>query len=270
MADIASKIHEIYSLEQLSAGKTAVHRLHPGAKLLVTAVYIVCVVSFDRYALSRLLPYIFYPVLLMALGEIPWGIVLRRVLLALPFVVFAGVTNVIFDREAALLLFGITVSQGVISCLSIVFRTVLTVSSILILVAVTPFPSLTSQLRRVHIPEVLVMLFEMTYRYIGTLLQEASDMYVAYGLRHTHHKGLEMKHMGSFVGCLLLRSFDRAERVYAAMKCRGYGRAGFRHHTHGWKGSDYLFALGVSALLVLPRFFDLPAIFTQWIGRYLL
>lgn len=31
-----------------------------------------------------------------------------------------------------------------------------------------------------------------------------------------------MKDMGIFVGQLLLKSFDRAESIYVAMKCRGY------------------------------------------------
>ena len=92
----------------------------------------------------------------------------------------------------------------------------------LLLVAVTPFTQLTGQLRRMHVPEIFVTLFEMIYRYIGVLLEEASSMYTAYMLRSTEYKGLQMRHMGSFVGQMLIRSFDRADRVFAAMKCRGY------------------------------------------------
>lgn len=44
----------------------------------------------------------------------------------------------------------------------------------------------------------------------------------AYHLRSLKQNGLEMRHMGSFTGQLLLRSIDRAERVYAAMQCRGF------------------------------------------------
>ncbi len=62
-------------------------------------------------------------------------------------------------------------------------------------------------------PDIFVTLFEMTYRYIAVLMGEASSMYTAYMLRSTERKGLQMRHMGSFVGQLFIRSYDRAERV---------------------------------------------------------
>lgn len=268
-ADIKSKIREIYSLEQLSGNHSVIHRLHPGAKLLVTMVYIVTVVSFDRYAFSRLAPYLFYPFILMALSETPWSMVFKRVLLALPFVVLAGVSNIIFDTDPAIALGSLVISRGVLSCLSIVFRTFLCVTAVLILVAVTPFAHLSGQLRRIHIPELFILLFEMTYRYIGTLLEETSSMYMAYQLRHTHKKGLEMKHMGSFVGQLLLRSFDRAERVYAAMKCRGYGKGGSEHRIQEWCSKDFIFVLSACVPCVLFRFINIFELFNQMMGRWL-
>ena len=56
MAAMASKISELYSLEQLSALDTPIHHIHPLAKLLGTAVYLLCIVSFDRYAFFFLFP----------------------------------------------------------------------------------------------------------------------------------------------------------------------------------------------------------------------
>ena len=78
MAAMASKISELYSLEQLSALDTPIHHIHPLAKLLGTAVYLLCIVSFDRYAFSRLLPYLFYPAVLMSLADVPYGMIARR------------------------------------------------------------------------------------------------------------------------------------------------------------------------------------------------
>ncbi len=268
-ADIRSKIQEIYSLEQLSGKNTVIHQLHPGAKILTTLIYIVTVVSFDRYTFGRLVPYLFYPFIIMALAEIPWNMVAKRVLLALPFVVLAGVSNIIFDTAPAITLGRLTVSQGVLSCFAIVFRTFLCVTAVLILVAVTPFAHISGQLRRIHIPEIFILLFEMTYRYIGTLLEETSSMYMAYQLRHTHQKGLEMKHMGSFVGQLLLRSFDRAERIYAAMKCRGYGNSEREHSIPHWSSGDYAFVLIVCLPCILFRAFNITDIINQVIGRWL-
>lgn len=257
MADMRGAMREIYALEQLAAGKSVVHRLHPGAKLLVTFVYIVTVVSFDRNQLTPLAPFFFYPAIMVSLSDTPWGMTMKRVALALPFVALAGISNIIFDRAPAMMLGNVAVSVGVISCLSILLRTLLTVTALVLLIAVTPFADLTVELRRCRVPEMLITLFEMTYRYIGVLLGETSSMSTAYSLRHTNARGIEMRHMGSFVGSLLLRCFDRANRIYSAMKCRGYGLPYQKPAVRPWKSADYGFAIICCALFLVLRFVKL-------------
>jgi len=222
LSDISARIHEIRALENLASGRTAIHRLHPLTKLVSAIVFIVLVVSFGRYDFARLAPYLFYPFVMMALAELPYKLLLARVLIALPFCLFAGISNVIFDKAAAFDIGGVTVSLGVLSLATILLKMYLCVMAALLLVATTPFIELTAQLRRLHVPMVFVMVFEMTFRYIGVLLEEAHSMTTAYKLRSGNKKAIEMRHMGSFAGQLLLRGFDRAERVHAAMRCRGY------------------------------------------------
>ncbi|MCL1810337.1 MAG: cobalt ECF transporter T component CbiQ [Clostridiales bacterium] len=222
MSDISARVHELRSLENLSAGQTAVHRLHPLTKLLSAIAVIVLVVSFGRYDFSRLAPYMFYPFVMMALAELPYKLLLSRVLIALPFCLFAGLSNAVLDRAAAFSIGGFSVSFGMLSLATILLKMYLCVMAALILVATTPFFELTAQLRRLHAPMVFVMIFETTFRYISVLLEEAHSMATAYKLRSGNKKALEMRHMGSFAGHLFIRGFDRAERVHAAMRCRGY------------------------------------------------
>jgi cobalt/nickel transport system permease protein len=222
MSDISARIHDLKTLESLSTGKTAVHRLHPLAKLLSAFLYITLVASFGRYEFARLTPYLFYPFVMMALAELPYRLLLSRVLIALPFCLFAGIINAIIDRGTALIIGGVTVSFGVLSLATILLKTYLCVMAALLLIATTPFTELTAQLRRLHVPKVFVMVFEMTYRYIGVVFEEVSSMTTAYRLRSGNRKSLEMKHMGSFAGQILLRGLDRAQRVQAAMCSRGY------------------------------------------------
>jgi len=219
-----NRIHDIYALEDLANGTTSIHKLNPSVKLITSLVFIITVVSFGRYDFGRLIPLIFYPTILMALSETPYSMLLKRFLAALPFCLFAAVTNIIFDTTTAFTISGATVSYGVISFFSILFKAYLCVMAVLILVSVTPFSEITRSMRRFRVPGVFVVMFEMTYRYIGVLLSEAHSMYLAYTIRGgaAVKKGIRMKDMGSFVGQLLLRSFDRAERIYNAMKCRGY------------------------------------------------
>ena len=261
-----NKIYELYALEQLSGGNTAVHRLHPMVKLLSTTVFIITVVSFDRYSLGGLAPYIFYPMLLMALSETPYSMLLKRFLIALPFCLFAGISNAIFDRTIAFELGNIAVTGGVVSFFAILLRAYLCVMAVLILVSVTPFSELSKEMRRLRIPNIFIVIFEMTYRYIGVLLDEAYSMYVAYSLRSANKKGIEMRDMGGFIGQLLLRSVDRADRIYTAMKCRGYAVHGFPADKKRLTQKDIAFFAVTCLLIIAFRFIDTNALFVRIFG----
>jgi len=249
-------IQELYALEQLAGGKTCVHRLHPTVKLLATAVFIITVVSFDRYSFVRLVPYIFYPTLMMALSETPYAMLLKRFLIALPFCLFAGISNVLFDRAIDFTIGPVAVSYGMVSLFTILFRVYLCVMAVLLLVSVTPLAQITGSMRRLKIPHIFIIVFEMTYRYIGVLFTEAYAMYTAYSLRNNNAKGIEMRDMGSFAGQLLIRSFDRADRVYNAMKCRGYALHSAPQSAGKLKKDDVGFFASVSMLCVIFRIVD--------------
>ncbi|MEA4884538.1 MAG: cobalt ECF transporter T component CbiQ [Clostridia bacterium] len=270
MASIQSKVSEIYSLEQLSGKHTCVHALHPSVKIASTFVFIVTVASLGKYDFERLAPYAFYPAIMMALAEIPYSLMLKRAMLAMPFCLFVGLSNVVLDRAPMLILYGVVVSRGIVFLFTLVFRTLLCVVGVLILVSVTPFTELTAQMRRMKTPQLFMTLLEMTYRYVGALIEEATSMYTAYQLRGNSDKGLQMKHMGSFVGQLLLRSFDRAERVYSAMKCRGYALKDGCVISAPMKTADYCFLAITCGLSLLLRFVNIPGGLSRWIGTVLL
>lgn len=257
-----NKTHELYALEQLSGGNTVIHRLHPTVKLITSAVFIVTVVSFDRYAFGRLIPYLFYPMLLMGFSETPYFMLLKRFLIALPFGLFAGVTNIIFNPTPAFVIGSVTVSYGVISFFVILLRTYLCVMGVLLLVSVTPFSQLTKAMYQLKTPGIFITMFEMTYRYIGVLFDEMHSMYIAYSLRSVSIKGIEIRNMGSFVGQLLLRSFDRADRIYNAMKCRGYALRAFPQSNRRLMHKDIAYCVIVSSVCIFFRFVDPNPLFT--------
>jgi cobalt/nickel transport system permease protein len=263
---VKNKIHELYALEQLAAGNTCIHRLHPLVKLLATAVFILTVVSFDRFSLGRLIPFIFYPALIMALSQTPYSKLNKRFLIALPFCLFAGISNIIFDRAAAFTIGGITVSWGIVSFAVILFRTYLCVMAVLILVSVTPLSDLANELRRLRLPAIFIIMFELTYRYIGVLLNEAYSMSIAYFLRSPNRKGIEIRDMGSFAGQLLIRSFDRAERVYNAMKCRGFSPGYTLQNKPTPRIKDFIFLCTVCLLCVIFRFVDVNGFLAKIMG----
>lgn len=242
-------------------GKSPVHRLHPAVKLSTTIAYILTVLSFPSRDISGLMAFIFYPAIVMPLAGVPYRSLFGRLALALPFSVFGGVSNLFLLRDAAFTLGTFTVTFGMLSFVSIMQKTLFSVLSVLILAATTPFADITRQLTSVGMPNIICLQFVMTYRYLSSLISETYAMFTAYTLRSPNARMIKMKDMGSFLGQLVLRSFDRAERVYQAMKCRGFqgtyrGRGDFVFHSMDLAYS----AVFLSALSAL-RFFNLSLFF---------
>lgn len=256
IANIKSKIVDIYMLEQLCNGNTFVHRLHPMVKLLTTVFFIIMVVSVNREDFRILTLYLFYPFVLMAVSETPYHYLLKQFALVLPLSALLGFSNIIFDTETALLIGPIELSYGVVSFFTIILKTYLTVMAALILVSTTSLQDLSNQMLRMRVPAIIIMLITMIYRYIDILLNETSIMLTAYLLRSPREKGIKISHMGSFVGQLLLRSIDRAERVYFAMKCRGYQGAVSYDSKRSLNIADYMYCVLVCSLALIFRFVD--------------
>jgi cobalt/nickel transport system permease protein len=275
MSGITEKVSQIYSFEEYAARDLEVNRINPIVKIGLVFLFICVIVSFSRYQFFELVPYIFFPMILLAVAELPAGMFLKRTSIVIPFCLFAGISNVIIEQSPAFMIGSFNVSFGLLSLVTIIFKAMLCVAAVLFLVGTTPFTQLSAALRRMHIPQIVITLFEMTYRYIGTLAEETSNMYTAYLLRSQRAKGIRMKDMGSFVGQLLIRSSDRAERVYAAMKLRGYGMSGggasaglTRGSALKMTGRDWAILFIMAALILLPRFVSIPALYMQFVERF--
>lgn len=269
--DFYRKAGEIGGLETLASGDSPIHRLHPGVKILTTLVYIGTVLSFPAGNLSGLGIFILYPAALMSLSGTPWKPLLVRFLPSLPFALMGGVSNLIILKERVFYIGSFPVTAGMLSFLSILYRTFLAVLAALILIATTPFPDLVRQLGRMGAPRIFCLQTTITWRYLGLLISETGAMYTAYLLRSGGQKGIGMRNMGSFLGLLLARSFDRAERVYWAMKGRGFDGAGDTGAARAVHPPEWLFAFALCGAMVFFRLFNagnfLGGIITEFISR---
>ena len=79
-------------------------------------------------------------------------------------------------------------------------------------------------LQHLKVPKILVQMLLFTYRYTFVFIEEMRRMQVAMKVRGFVMKSdiKTLKVMGDFVGTLLVRSFERSERVYKAMLSKGY------------------------------------------------
>ncbi len=262
MQKAAGAIGEMLALEELASGDTVIHRLHPLSKLIVTLIYVATVVSVNRLDFFTLSLFFFYPAVLLALSETPVRAVIKRIWVALPFVLFAGLSNILFERDTHLVAFGISVSRGMASFAVLLEKTVLTVGAVLILMATTRMTQILSCLRRLGMPKILITILLLCLRYLSLLMGEADRMVRAYHLRSVKFRGIRMKDMGSFVGQLLLRSINKAEHVFSAMKLRGFDGSFAIMNTGRMDIKSLCYAASVSALILLARFISALGFFS--------
>jgi cobalt/nickel transport system permease protein len=227
-------------------------------KLLTTLVFIVAVVSFGKYEITGLLPFVIYPVVLMAVGNLPAGYLAKKILLAAPFAFFIGIFNPLLDRAVLVHLGPIGLSGGWISFTSIMLRFTLTVAAALILIAGTGLNAVCLALDKLGAPRGFVTQLMFLYRYIFVLTDEALRLVRARSLRSFQGRGLGLRVFSSMVGQLLLRTLDRARRIHLAMLSRGFAGKIHLNRPLRLRLQDVAFLLGWSALFVLLRWINIP------------
>ena len=257
MANIDGAFLDFKFLDRLATGDTAVHRLDPRAKVLATIIFIVTVVSFGKYDLSALFPYFIFPAVMISVGNLPARYIIKKVLLLTPFVLLIGIFNPVFDREVLVRLGPLGISGGWVSCASIVVRTMLTLGAALVLVGVTGFPAICGALERMGMPNAFAVQLLFLYRYIFVLTEVGARTSRARDLRTFGKKGLGIKAFGSLVGHLLLRTWQRAERIHMAMLARGFNGQFQARRESRFGGREILFVLGWSTLFITMRFLNL-------------
>ena len=265
MAAIDTALVSIGGLNELASQNTCIHRLDPRTKLIATVMFIITVVSFDKYAVSALLPLVLYPVTMSALGNIPGRSITRKLLIASPFAVMIGIFNPFLDRQVLMHLGGLPISGGLISFASIVVRFILTVSAALLLVAVTGFEAVCLALERLKVPRVFVVQLLFMYRYLFVLVEEGLRIRRAYAMRSPGSTGVDLRVYGSLAGHLLLRTLNRAQRIHQAMLCRGFD--GRIRLVRSFKATlaDVLFVLAWGLFFVLVRRYNIPVLLGSWL-----
>lgn len=273
MNKINSALHEMEHVSQMAEQDQWMNRIHPLVKFLLTLMYMITVVSFDKYHLAGICSMAVYPLMIFLLGDISFGEALHRLRIVLPVVCIVGIFNPFFDREIVTYLgvpaflgellhltpkdagYVIGISGGVLSMLSLMVKGILTVLASYLLIVTTTIDKICYAMRMLHIPRAIVTQIMLIYRYVTVLLRETGRVIQAYELRSPGQKGIRIDAWGSLVGMLLLRSMDRADDVYASMCLRGFHGEFPAGAKIRMRGSDLVFLAVWAALFVLFRIF---------------
>jgi cobalt/nickel transport system permease protein len=171
--------------------------------ILITLVILV----FSRIPFSYVINRLKYP-----------GIFLLVIAVVLPL--FTG-TNVIAQLGPLAIRL-----EGTLELILIVVKFVCILTLALVLFSSAPVLVNIKAMRAMHLPPLLADIALLTYRYIFEIGNDLKKMETAMRLRNFKAGRLSFTGLGvlsSLAGTLLVRSYERSERIYKAMILRGYG-----------------------------------------------
>jgi cobalt/nickel transport system permease protein len=231
-------------MEAFASGDSWVHHLDPRVKIFLTLVFSVIVAlnnNLHATALSLILP-----VLLIICAQLQARLVLARLAIANGFIVFIWMfLPVTTEGETVYTLGPLSIQwEGLLQALLITLKSNSIILMVMALLGTSPIFTLVHAMSHLGIPDKLVHLFFFCFRYIHVIQAEYHRLHNAMKMRgfkprtdmHTYRS------YAYLVGMLLVRSFDRAQRILQAMKCRGFSGKFYILHHYEMKTRDYAFA----------------------------
>jgi cobalt/nickel transport system permease protein len=232
------------NIDPLSVGDSPVHRIDPRVRLTAAAGFsVVAAVSHSIPALAGALA---VASALASLARLRPAHVAARLSVVNGLVACIWILVPFTTPGEALFRVGPFAASraGVDLALLITLKTNAIVLCFMALVATMAPALLGHALHRLQVPDKLVLLFLLAYRYIFVLEHEYQRLVRAARIRgfrpgtnvHTYRT------YAYLVGMLFVRAAERAERVHWAMRCRGFRRKFYCLQEFRAGGRDVLFA----------------------------
>ncbi len=243
--------------EDFSEGNSFLHRADPRVKILLTVLY-TCIISVQNNLTISLLG-IFLPFCLLFFTRIRFKSILKRFLIVYIFVGILWIVLPLSGKGDPIFYIGPVkiFKEGLEKALLITVKFSAILFFIVGFISTTTVTNLFHALSHLKFPPKLSHLALLTYRYIHVLFMEFGKLKNAIIVRgfkprtnlHTYRT------YAYLVGMLLVRSYNRAERVYRAMLCRGFeGKFYLLDHFY-LKKSDIVLAISVSSYILFIIFF---------------
>jgi cobalt/nickel transport system permease protein len=197
-------------LDRHSRLGSPVHRL-PAALKLCAALALVCITSTaPRDAVAWFAGVAVLLSVVAAASRVPPRFLLTRLLLLEPFVLGVAVLSLFQPGGGRIFT-------------ALLIKSTLCLFTMILLASTTPFAEILRVLRRLRVPPLLVTTLALLYRYLFVLVDEARRMQRARaGRTFRRSRRQSWRMLGTLAGELLVRSTERAERIYAAMCARGW------------------------------------------------
>ena len=251
-------------LDRYSNLDSFIHRLDPRTKFIITLVFILAVISTPPIRWQVFALYFFFMAALLLLSKLPIFYVLKRSLVVMPFVLMIAIfIPFIKEGEVAgsynIWLWQVSVTYTGLQVLwNVLIKAWLSILSLIWLTSTTKLPNLLKGLEQLGMPKVMVMILSFMYRYIFVVVDEVMRMRQARDSRDFGGKRLwQLRTIGNLIGTLFIRSYERGERVYAAMLARGFDGHSRTLDQLNFSQADAYFGISFSLVLILTSVVNL-------------
>lgn len=214
----AGHSHALYIHEH-----SAAHRMAPQTKLVAAFGMVASIAITPREAVWAFGLYAFLVGAIAVVSRVPIRFLLLRLLAVAPFVLFALFIPFIATGETTELA-GIEVSvEGLWGAWNVLIKAVLGASVSIVLTATTEIPDIIRGMGVLRVPALFTSIATFMIRYLELVTDELKRMRVAMTSRGYDPRWLsQARPIASSAGALFVRSYERGERVHAAMLARGF------------------------------------------------
>jgi cobalt/nickel transport system permease protein len=199
------------------------HRAPAHLKILALVGFMLVVVATPREWYPIYAGYVAVLLGVIALSRVPAGYLARRMVVEVPFVLFAALMPFVATGPRVEVL-GVAVSEaGLLGAWGLLVKGTLGVLAALTLAATTEPHDLLRGLERLRMPQLIVQIMGFMVRYLDVVTGEMGRMTTAMRSRGCDPRSpRHWPALARSLGALFVRSYERGERVHLAMLSRGY------------------------------------------------
>ncbi len=200
-----------------------VHALGAQCKLVAALAFVVLVVLTPARQVWAFAMYAALLLAVAAVARIPLPVIARRMLVEVPFVLFAVAMPFLTPGPRTDVL-GLSLSvDGLWSGWNVLAKATLGVVTSILLAATTDLRAMLLGLERLGMPNLLVQIMTFMVRYADVITDELRRMRIARTARGFEARNVRhLPVVARSAGALFIRSYERGERVHLAMLSRGY------------------------------------------------
>ena len=224
-----SDSHSLINIDIL-AEQSLLNYLNPGYKMLIGISSLLLCITIQSYILMVVIAFSMMFVTIY-MGKLKLSIYIRLLSLPIAFLILSGIAILIQISNTEIGIVNIPFMHWYLSItkasfyetIIVIIRSYSAITCLFMISLTTPIADIIGVLRKVKVPDIIIELMYLIYRYIMILIEVNAKMTIAASSR-LGYKDFKTSYRSMFgiATNLLVLSFKRASMSFDAMESRGY------------------------------------------------